>query len=130
MPPIPALPAPTGWINKGTMTGSITLGGGADTFDNRGGTLTGSVAGGDGDDLYFVSQGSVQLVEAADQGIDEVRASSNFTLDSNFENLVLIGKESVNGTGNGLDNTITGNAGRNELTGKGGIDVFVGRGRQ
>lgn len=45
---------------------------------------------------------------------------------SNLENLILTGSESINGTGNELNNVITGNSGNNEIDGASGIDTLVG----
>ncbi len=42
------------------------------------------------------------------------------------ENLTLTGAAAVNGTGNGLANTIIGNSGANIIEGKGGADILDG----
>jgi Ca2+-binding RTX toxin-like protein len=49
------------------------------------------------------------------------------TLTGASEGLKLIGIRSINGTGNGLANTITGNDGANDLAGLGGADSLRGR---
>ena len=70
-----------------------------------------------GDDTYIYDGDNV--VEFADQGIDTVRSSVNHShsLATNVENLVLTGSGNIDGTGNGLANTITGNSGNNTLDG-------------
>jgi hypothetical protein len=48
----------------------------------------------------------------------------SWTLADNIENLVLIGLDAVDGTGNALDNVITGNSADNVLAGGAGNDVY------
>ena len=68
------------------------------------------LAGKAGNDTYVIGAGDT-IVEAAGEGTDTVRASIDYTLGANLENLVLIGTANLNGTGNGLANVLTGNAG-------------------
>jgi Ca2+-binding RTX toxin-like protein len=49
-------------------------------------------------------------------------------LDDTTKNLILIGSDDINGTGNNLDNIITGNEANNTLNGLTGNDVLYGRG--
>lgn len=100
---------------------------GNDTLD---GTAAGAdnLFGGVGNDVYIVDSNADTTAdsEAFNQGIDTVRSSAlNFTLDANFENLVLIGP-ALNGTGNNLNNQITGNSANNVLSGQGGNDTIAG----
>ncbi|UVC08618.1 family 16 glycosylhydrolase [Rhizobium sp. TH2] len=48
------------------------------------------------------------------------------TLDHIAVSLVLTGALHINGTGNGLDNTLTGNSGNNILDGRAGADTMIG----
>ena len=69
------------------------------------------------------------VVEAFAEGIDEVRASTSFTLPDNVENLYLVGNADANSaTGNALANIIVGNAGDNLITGGLGNDILFGGG--
>ena len=55
-----------------------------------------------------------------------IQSSASVTLTDAAVNLMLLGINSVNGTGNGLANTISGNKGNNILTGLGGNDTLLG----
>jgi Ca2+-binding RTX toxin-like protein len=66
------------------------------------------------------------VIEATNAGTDTVQALISYSLQSNLENLTLIGSVSINGTGNGLDNVIAGNAGNNILDGGTGADTLLG----
>jgi Ca2+-binding RTX toxin-like protein len=98
--------------------------GGADTLD--GGTGIDSLAGGFGDDTYIVDDQMDNVSENGSEGKDTVRASVSYMLGQDVENLVLTGTDSIDGTGNGLNNTITGNSGDNSIDGGAGADVMAG----
>ncbi|MBF2717579.1 calcium-binding protein [Agrobacterium vitis] len=83
-------------------------------------------AGGKGDDTYVVDSTSVTITEVADEGSDTVRASMDYTLSNNLENLVYTGPNNFTGTGNALNNTIIGGSGNDTLIGKAGADVLIG----
>jgi len=91
-----------------------------------GGTGSNTLIGGDGNDVYVVSNPHDVIIEASDQGTDEVDSSVSFTLAANVENLVLTGTADLIGTGNDLNNVITANSGNDTLIGGGGDDVLVG----
>ena len=91
-----------------------------------GGTGTDTMAGGFGNDTYIVDNAGDRVVEAAGGGTDTVRTTASYTLAANVENLVLAGNTHLNGTGNGLANSVTGNAGNNVLNGGQGADTLIG----
>jgi Ca2+-binding RTX toxin-like protein len=84
------------------------------------------MAGGTGNDTYFVDNAGDGIIEATGQGNDAVFASVDFALSDNVETLVLQGSSNLNGTGNGLANSIFGNSGANTLDGSAGADVLTG----
>jgi Ca2+-binding RTX toxin-like protein len=116
------------------LSGNDVMQGGAgnDQFDFDFGTLTGVASGVDimigydGDDIYYVDDASDQVVEvSATGGIDTITANVSYTLSTNVEHLTLdVG--ALNGTGNGLDNTILGNSSDNILDGGQGDDYLDG----
>ena len=108
-------------------------GNGADTLeggdgDDRlvGGSGANRLVGGDGDDIYVVVSADDTVVEAAGQGNDIVHAGVSFTLADNVEVLGLVGTNTIDGTGNALDNRIIGSGSDNVLRGLGGDDVLIG----
>lgn len=98
----------------------------ANTLDGLGGADT--MLGGLGNDTYVVDTASDVVTELANEGIDTIRTALTYTLGANIENLVLTGSSTVNGTGNGLNNTITGNSADNTLNGGVGDDILIGGG--
>ena len=99
---------------------------GNDTLDGGGGMDT--LAGGLGNDTYLVNDSGVIIVEASDEGTDTVKSTVTYSLSENVENFVLLGANAINGTGNGLNNTLSGNAANNVLSGGAGNDVLNGAG--
>ena len=81
-----------------------------------------------GNDTYIVDSSLDVVIEALGAGVADLVQSTatNFTLPSHVENLTLMGKANINGTGNGAANLITGNSGSNTLTGGGGNDTMTG----
>ncbi|WP_108286731.1 calcium-binding protein [Limnohabitans sp. T6-20] len=122
-----------------TLTGSDNLSGTGNALDNTitgnggnntldGGAGTDTMIGGTGNDIYIVDNtGDVVREESgAESGTDLIKASVTYTLSAHVENLELAGTDNLNGTGNGLDNTITGNSGNNALDGGAGADTMIG----
>jgi Ca2+-binding RTX toxin-like protein len=105
------------------LANSLAGGEGNDTLDGGAGADT--LAGGDHDDAYLVDDAGDVIVETFDGGYDSVRASGNYAIGDNVEQLTLIGA-AVIGTGNALDNTINGNAMANSLVGGEGADTLDG----
>lgn len=112
----------SGDINAtGNSSANILIGNsGGNTLNGSAGADT--MTGGAGDDTYVVDDSGDAVTESDGGGIDTVNASVNYTLGDFVENLTLTG--SINGTGNGLENTITGGTGTNSLAGGAGNDVY------
>jgi Ca2+-binding RTX toxin-like protein len=109
----------------GTTGNDVLSGlGGNDLLDGRKGRDR--MTGGAGNDTYIVDNTGDRVTERAKGGTDLVKASVDWTLGSQVENLTLTGRKALNGFGNSLANTITGNAGHNLLDGKGGADRLAG----
>jgi Ca2+-binding RTX toxin-like protein len=64
-------------------------------------------------------------VEQVNAGVDQVYSRISWTLGENIENLTLIGRKDINGTGNELNNMLVGNRMANVLTGGAGHDTYV-----
>lgn len=97
---------------------------GNNTID--GGLGADDMVGGAGNDTYIVEDLLDTVVENAAQGTDTVRASIDYTLGANVENLTITTSGDVNATGNTEANVITGGAGNNVLSGLEGNDTLVG----
>ena len=91
-----------------------------------GGSGADTMLGGTGDDTYLVDDSGDVVREYANSGIDEVRSSVTFTLDSQIEHLTLTGSNAIDGIGNELGNILIGNSAKNMLNGGGGQDHLVG----
>ena len=110
------------------LAGNDTLNGNAGNDRLDGGTGNDTLRGGTGDDTYVADSATDVITENADEGTDTVETAITFDLTNraNVENLRLTGSGNVNGTGNGLNNTLTGNGGANTLNGGLGADLLVG----
>ncbi|MEW6313433.1 MAG: putative Ig domain-containing protein, partial [Pseudomonadota bacterium] len=85
-----------------------------------------TMVGGAGNDTYYVDNAGDLVYEVENEGNDTVYSSVSFTLDAGVENLILIGNDWINGTGNDLDNYIKGNMYGNTLNGGLGADTMEG----
>ena len=83
-----------------------------------------ALAGGLGDDTYVLGAADT-ATEAASEGTDTIISLQSWTLDTNFENLVLTGT-AITATGNTVANSLTGNTAANILDGKLGADTMAG----
>lgn len=110
----------TGNALGNTLTGGV----GNDLLD--GGTGVDRLIGGEGDDIYVIDAKLDEVVELSNQGSDEVRSYIAHTLADHLENLTLMGKVAINGTGNMLDNILIGNVSINTLNGGLGADLMMG----
>ncbi|MUG93294.1 hypothetical protein F7734_12990 [Scytonema sp. UIC 10036] len=108
------------------LQGNDTIIGGAgnDTLAGEEGNDT--LVGGNGNDSYYVDSTADTIIEELNAGTDSVWSSISWTLGENLEKLTLYGSNSINGTGNQLNNTITGNAANNILSGGLGYDNLYG----
>lgn len=95
-------------------------------LDGRAGADT--MFGGAGNDTYYVDNVGDVVGESANEGNDRVMSTVTFTLIDNIETLILTGTAAINGTGNGLANTLVGNDAPNVLDGGAGADRMQGNG--
>ena len=103
----------------------VLLGGaGDDLLDGGAGADT--LSGEGGDDVYVVDNTGDVLSEALNDGNDLVQSSITYTLQANFEDLLLTGVAAINGTGNAQNNYLTGNSASNVLNGGLGADWMAG----
>ncbi|OPY89219.1 MAG: Bifunctional hemolysin/adenylate cyclase precursor [Syntrophus sp. PtaU1.Bin208] len=122
------------FLNGGSGGDTLFGGNGDDTLYGLGGNdfLDGgkgsdAMAGGTGDDAYYMDNAGDVVIEALDSGTDRVKATFDYTLGDNVENLDLA-VTVKNGTGNSLSNTIKGNSEANSLSGLSGNDTLYGYG--
>ncbi|MEW6351947.1 MAG: calcium-binding protein [Thermodesulfobacteriota bacterium] len=126
----------TDHVENLTLTGDAAINGTGNALDNvltgnssdnvlDGGPGSDTMAGSLGNDAYVVDGPDDTVIELANEGIDTVQASFDYTLGADVENLVLFGTATV-GVGNELDNTLTGNDEANTLLGGAGSDVLSG----
>lgn len=112
----------TGNELNNTLTGNP----GSNILD--GGTGKDTMKGVGGDDFYFVDDIKDKVVEAGNEGNDEVYSSVSYKLGKNLESLFLFGnpEDNLSGTGNELPNWLFGDDGNNILNGGKGVDSFDG----
>ncbi len=81
--------------------------------------------GGPGNDVYTVDVVE-DTIALTDPGNDTVRSHVSFVLGPEQENLILLGENPIDATGNDGANQLTGNAANNRLAGGDGDDLLVG----
>ncbi len=118
----------SGFVFNGWTRGGDTIEFEGTAADNTfvGSSVTNWFRGLGGNDTYHLKYLTDAVYEELNEGIDTVHAGFTYTLGANSENLVLTGTGGFNGTGNGLNNTITGNSGANVLNGGAGADTMIG----
>jgi Ca2+-binding RTX toxin-like protein len=102
---------------------------GGDGDDQLVGSSSGidTLNGGLGNDIYIVDRADDIIInEDPDAGFDIVESSVTWTLSDNLEQLILVGNDAINGTGNALDNSLLGNNANNYLFGGEGNDGLQG----
>lgn len=109
-----------GTANDDRLTGLA----GNDTLDGGGGADV--LTGGAGNDTYSVDSAADIVNETLSEGADTVRSTISWTLGTHIENLVLLGSDSIDATGNDGANSLTGNSGSNRLSGLAGNDSIDG----
>lgn len=77
------------------LGGNDTLNGGLGSDTLNGGAGIDVLNGGLGNDTYIIDNTSDTINEAANAGIDTVRASRSYTLGGNLENLTLTGTNNI-----------------------------------
>ena len=103
--------------------------GGADILD--GGTGADTMTGRGGNDIYLVDNAGDKIVEAANEGVDIVYATTSYTLAAGVSVNILRAPNAsdttvIDLTGNALVQTLAGNAAKNKLDGGAGVDAMSG----
>ncbi|MGI9213079.1 MAG: Calx-beta domain-containing protein, partial [Methylococcaceae bacterium] len=112
-------------LDGGDGFDTLIGGDGDDTLE--GGDGSDSLIGGDGNDVYLVDNPDDHILETATGGDqDAVRTRVSYTLSNFLEILTLTGSNTLDGTGNALDNTVEGNDADNKLSGEAGNDTLLG----
>ncbi len=116
----------TGNDNIMGNAGNDSLNGGDGNDTLNGGTGVDTMNGGAGNDTYIIDSASEATITDA-SGTDTIQSSVTLSsLDSDIENITLLGTGSIDATGNGLTNIIIGNTGGNSLDGGTGNDTITG----
>ena len=108
-------------------SGDDILNGGLGNDLLEGGLGKDILLGKSGDDTYVLSNSEdINDVIIELSGIDQVNSVFSYTIQDDIENLVLIGEEDIDGTGNSAANSLIGNDEDNILDGLGGGDIMAG----
>jgi len=118
-------------IYGGAGNDTLTGGNGGNILD--GGKGNDTLTGGEGGDTYVIDSALDVINETYTPYWDNdpnpsdlVQSYVSFTLTEKLENLALLGKSSLSGTGNSLNNVVTGNSASNILSGAAGADSLIG----
>lgn len=121
------------FINFGTMQGDVLLGGGNDTFTNRGaGVVNGTIFGGAGVDTFILGAGAETINGGEGTDYVDFRQSNGvrFTLDDSFENTGLAAGDTfvfIEGVyGSRRADFIVGGIEANSFFGESGNDTLIG----
>jgi len=109
-------------LEGNSANNSLVGGAGDDRLDGMMGIDT--LKGGLGSDFYTVDNVADEVVELANEGVDVVSSSVDYSLSAHVERLFLTGTANLTGTGNDLHNTLYGNSGDNLLSGGIGNDTL------
>ncbi len=115
----------------GTLTGNAldnVIRGNSGTNYIDGGLGADTMIGGDSSDIYYVENVGDVVIELANEGVDTVNISIDYTLTDNVEDGQMMGNANLNLTGNDLNNNLHGNNGNNILSGGLGADIMIGEG--
>jgi Ca2+-binding RTX toxin-like protein len=119
--------------NFGTMQGDVLLGGGNDTFANRGaGVVNGTIFGGAGEDTFILGAGAETINGGEGTDYIDFHQSNGvrFTLDDSFDNTGLAAGDtfvSIEGVfGSRRADFIVGGIENNSFVGAGGNDTLIG----
>ncbi|HEY0011397.1 MAG TPA: M10 family metallopeptidase C-terminal domain-containing protein [Allosphingosinicella sp.] len=111
----------------GAGNDAFNAGAGDDVID--GGTGADVMGGLSGNDVFIVDDAGDRTIEAAAEGMDEVRTGlASYALEANVENLTGTSASGQILTGNGGNNLIVGGMGDDTILGLGGDDIIVGFG--
>ncbi len=103
-------------VITGNIVNNILSGGlGADTLDGR-----------EGDDVYLLDDAFDRILDSGGNDLVISSVDCSLTAFASVENLLLLGKSAIYGTGNDSHNSITGGVANNILNGGGGNDSLYG----
>ena len=122
-----ANPTNESWHMAGGFGDDTLIGGDKNDTLHGGGFSHDSLVGGKGSDTYYIDSYDDVIVEKPYEGYDTVYSRVSHTLDSNFEQLLLIpDNRAIYATGNSSNNYLGGNNRNNKMYGLAGQDNLKG----